>query len=199
MKAILWIVANWSTVVFLLALLISIIQYIRVNGKNIIKSLGPDILTACEKELGGGTGVLKISKAVGLIYDKLPAMVKLVLPQSAVESLLEELLPKVKTLWGTNAALAKLTGTTLWTYNITYDGNGSEGGTVPIDSTSYMTGTAAAVFGNVNTLTRTGYIFVGWNTAADGSGTAVASGAVLTISTENVTLYAVWAAAQVAT
>lgn len=39
--------------------------------------------------------------------------------------------------------------------------------------------------------TRTDYIFAGWNTAADGSGTAYEAGAEIEIS-ENVTLYAQW-------
>lgn len=44
---------------------------------------------------------------------------------------------------------------------------------------------------SANTFTRSGFIFTGWNTAADGSGTSYAPGAVLTL-TNNITLYAQW-------
>ena len=42
-----------------------------------------------------------------------------------------------------------------------------------------------------NTFTREGYNFIGWNTAADGSGTSYVDGATVNL-TENTTLYAQW-------
>ena len=47
---------------------------------------------------------------------------------------------------------------------------------------------------NANSFTRTGYTFSGWNTNADGSGTAYGDGASISPSS-NVTLYAQWAMA----
>ena len=44
---------------------------------------------------------------------------------------------------------------------------------------------------NANTFTRGGYMFVGWNTAADGTGTSYSNEVALTL-TENITLYAQW-------
>ena len=44
---------------------------------------------------------------------------------------------------------------------------------------------------SANTFTRSGFIFTGWNTAADGTGTSYAPDAVLTL-TGNITLYAQW-------
>ncbi len=44
-------------------------------------------------------------------------------------------------------------------------------------------------------LSRAGFAFVGWNTAADGTGTHYSAGASLTPSA-NVTLYAQWSATQ---
>lgn len=44
---------------------------------------------------------------------------------------------------------------------------------------------------NANSFTRTGYTFTGWNTKADGSGTAYGDGASISPSS-NVTLYAQW-------
>ncbi|MFD2330887.1 InlB B-repeat-containing protein [Cohnella sp. GCM10020058] len=78
------------------------------------------------------------------------------------------------------------------TYTVTYDGNGSTGGSAPTDSGSYEEGAAVTVAGNGGNLVKTGYTFGGWNIAADGSGTGYAGGKSFPIGTQNVTLYAQW-------
>ena len=92
---------------------------------------------------------------------------------------------------GSKATVMKLTTG----YTVTYDGNGSSGGSVPTDSKSpYVAGATTTVLGNSGSLVKSGSFFSGWNTAADGSGTAQADGSTITIGTANVTLYAQWAA-----
>ena len=78
-------------------------------------------------------------------------------------------------------------------YSVTYDGNGKDGGgAVPTDANSpYDPNSTVTVLGNVNSMTRTGYSFNGWNTLANGTGTPYAAGATFTI-TENTTLFAQW-------
>ena len=76
-------------------------------------------------------------------------------------------------------------------YNVTYNGNGSTGGTPPTDANSYLPGASATVLGNTGSLVKTGYTFGGWNTRADGNGTTYAAGDNLTVS-GNTTLYALW-------
>ena len=44
-----------------------------------------------------------------------------------------------------------------------------------------------------NAFTRTGYTFSGWNTAASGSGTSYANGAIYSFAAD-ITLYAQWSA-----
>jgi hypothetical protein len=79
------------------------------------------------------------------------------------------------------------------TYTVTYDGNGNTGGTVPVDANSYQTAASVTVKGNTGLLEKTGATFTGWNTAVDGSGTALAVGATFPVESTNVTLYAQWA------
>ena len=80
-----------------------------------------------------------------------------------------------------------------WTinqYTLSYDGNGSTGGTVPAPQTAdYNTSVTVAGAGS---LVRTGYTFNGWNTLANGTGTAYAAGSNYTIPASNSTLYAQW-------
>ena len=69
---------------------------------------------------------------------------------------------------------------------ITFNSNGGEG---TMSEQAIKPNVAWAL--DKNTFTRADYDFVGWNTAADGSGTVYADGAAITIS-ENTTLYAQW-------
>ena len=78
------------------------------------------------------------------------------------------------------------------TLTINFDGNGSTGGSTA--SQQIAAGNTASL--NANGFTRTGYVFTGWNTAADGSGTSYADGADYTVTPATgdttVTLYAQW-------
>ena len=78
------------------------------------------------------------------------------------------------------------------TYTVTYDGNGKTGGSVPTDNTKYEVNQTVTVLGNTGNLVKTGFVFAGWNTLADGTGTAY--GASFTMGAVNVTLYAKWTA-----
>jgi len=75
-------------------------------------------------------------------------------------------------------------------FNVTYDGNGSTGGSAPKDNYSpYDSG--GTVTSLSNTFEKTGFKFTGWNTSADGTGKAYEAGNTFKIY-ENVTLYAQW-------
>ena len=77
-------------------------------------------------------------------------------------------------------------------YRVIYDGNGATGGAAPADSTSYKQGQTATVQGNAGKLVKDGgYSFAGWNTSADGNGTAYSPGGTFQIAS-NITLYAAW-------
>jgi hypothetical protein len=77
-------------------------------------------------------------------------------------------------------------------FSVTYDGNGATGGNVPTDGNSYLRGATVTVLGTTGSLVRTGFAFVSWNTAANGSGTTYAGGATFPMGSANVTLYARW-------
>jgi uncharacterized repeat protein (TIGR02543 family) len=78
------------------------------------------------------------------------------------------------------------------TYTVTYDGNASTGGSVPVDASSpYTPSATVTVLGNTGALVQAGSTFNNWNTEADGSGTAYAPAATFTITGDTV-LYAQW-------
>lgn len=76
-------------------------------------------------------------------------------------------------------------------FSVIYDGNSSISGAAPVDSSTYLPAQTAVVLGP-GTLASTTYTFVGWNTAADGSGTEFAEGTSITIGNSAVTLFAEW-------
>lgn len=70
---------------------------------------------------------------------------------------------------------------------LTYDANDGEGA---IDSVTGAAGESVTVAGNV--FTRNNYTFTGWNTQADGKGTAYKPGDSFTLTDEDTVLYAQW-------
>jgi uncharacterized repeat protein (TIGR02543 family) len=78
-----------------------------------------------------------------------------------------------------------------WTANVTYDGNGNTGGTVPLDGNTYTEGATVTVLDNIGPLVKTGYFFLGWNTEPGDSGDGYIADDTFPIS-ENTTLYAIW-------
>jgi uncharacterized repeat protein (TIGR02543 family) len=100
------------------------------------------------------------------------------------------------TMPGANVALCAY-WTANPTYTVTYNGNGSTGGSVPFDSTHYQAGQTVTVLGNTGNLVKSGgYSFTAWNTLANGTGASYAQGHTFVMGSSNVTLYATWATAK---
>ena len=74
------------------------------------------------------------------------------------------------------------------TFTLTYDGMGNTGGSVPA-ATSYPSGAGASVAGTV--VEKSGYNFLGWNTAPNGTGSIYQPGSSIVMNA-NATLYAQW-------
>ncbi len=84
-------------------------------------------------------------------------------------------------------AVGNSTTLTKTAYTITYNGNGSTGGS----TASQIKINGANIPLRANGYAKTNYVFAGWNTAANGSGTSYAAGASYA-GDGNVTLYAQW-------
>lgn len=93
------------------------------------------------------------------------------------------------------AATTATAGTTyyaLWVNEITFDANGGSG-TMGNQQIAENATTAALT---ANGFARTGWTFSGWNTKANGTGTAYANGAEATGIANGTTLYAQWVCAE---
>ena len=82
------------------------------------------------------------------------------------------------------------------TYSVNYYGNGNTSGGAPTGESKLQPGDVYTVQGNTGGLRKVvggdTYIFNGWNTASDGTGTHYDAGDTITIGTKDVTLYAEW-------
>ena len=86
---------------------------------------------------------------------------------------------------GSAASETNITVSVPASYTVTFDGNGSTGGAMAPETEHTPSALSA------NAFSRTGYAFAGWNSAADGSGTAYADGASDPFSADE-TLFAQW-------
>lgn len=78
------------------------------------------------------------------------------------------------------------------TYTVAYNGNSSSSGLPPTDSNLYPAESPVTVAGNTGLLQRTGFVFAGWNSKANGTGEDYAPGSSFNMITGNLTLYARW-------
>jgi len=83
-------------------------------------------------------------------------------------------------------------------YIVIYDANGATAGDVPIIDPMHYEPLEEAPVAGQGTLGRNAdgfeWLFVGWNTESDGSGTSYAALSTIAIPSANVTLYAQWTA-----
>jgi len=103
----------------------------------------------------------------------------------------------LKLLFAVSAALAfaTLAGCNFLTINpatVSYNGNGSTSGVVPVDSVLYLPNMNVTVLGNTGNLAKSGYTFSGWNTDMTGTGTSRVPGSLFAMGSVNIILYATW-------
>ena len=81
-------------------------------------------------------------------------------------------------------------------YSVNYYGNGNTSGGAPTGTSGLHTNDRYTVLGNTGNLQkkigRDTYLFKGWNTNTDGTGTHYNAGDTIVINDSNVTLYAEW-------
>jgi uncharacterized repeat protein (TIGR02543 family) len=89
---------------------------------------------------------------------------------------------------------SKYVSPSLPNYTVEYNGNSNTSGTLPIPQymDPYISGTTSITLRtNSGVLAKTGFVFSGWNTAADGTGTSYAVSATYN-SAASIILYAKW-------
>ena len=88
-------------------------------------------------------------------------------------------------------SLFAFSGCSATEYQVFYLGNGNTSGSEPVDDNHYQQEETAIVLGNTGNLEREGFVFAGWNTNADGTGTDYAPGSEIVMNSDKL-LYAKW-------
>ena len=106
MKIITFLLANWDSVLVVLVFLALIVVLIKRGETAVLKKILFGLVTKAEKEFGGGTGKLKLATVSDWIYQRIPAVLKLLFSEKDIETMIETALEEAKKAWGTNENLA---------------------------------------------------------------------------------------------
>ena len=102
-----------------LAFLALIVVLIRRGETAVLKKILFSLVTQAEKEYGDGTGRLKLAVESDWIYQRIPAVLKLLFSQRDIESLIESVLEEAKKAWETNGNITAYIKTDEIIYNLT--------------------------------------------------------------------------------
>lgn len=107
MNAINYIIANWDFILLIVAAAAAMIFAIFKGNKSVVMKMLYALVTEAEKNMGGGTGSLKLASVIEAIYPKLPAVIKMFITDSMLEKWVEEALAVAKDAWEKNTNIAK--------------------------------------------------------------------------------------------
>lgn len=105
MNVLAFLAANWDSVLVVVAFLAVVVVLIKRGETKILKQILFNLVTQAEKQFGSGTGSLKYAAVADWIYQRIPAVLKLLFTSSDIEKMIEAALEEAKKAWGTNENL----------------------------------------------------------------------------------------------
>lgn len=105
MNIIQFLAANWDSVLVVLAFLVLVVVLIKRGETKVLKKILFNLVTQAEKQFGSGTGELKFAAVADWIYQRIPAVLKLLFTEKDIADMIEAVLEEAKKAWGTNENL----------------------------------------------------------------------------------------------
>ena len=105
MNVLAFLAANWDSVLVVVAFLAVVVVLIKRGETKILKQILFNLVTQAEKQFGSGTGSLKYAAVADWIYQRIPAVLKLLFTSSDIEKMIEAALDEAKKAWGANENL----------------------------------------------------------------------------------------------
>lgn len=105
MNVLTFLAENWDSVLVIVAFLALVVVLIKRGETKILKQILFNLVTQAEKQFGSGTGSLKYAAVADLIYQRIPAVLKLLFTSSDIEKMIEAALEEAKKAWGANENL----------------------------------------------------------------------------------------------
>lgn len=102
MSIIQFLAANWDSVLVVLAFLVLVVVLIKRGETKVLKKILFNLVTQAEKQFGSGTGELKFAAVADWIYQRIPAVMKLLLTEQDIADMIEAVLEEAKKAWGAN-------------------------------------------------------------------------------------------------
>lgn len=106
MNIIQFLLANWDSVLVILAFLALIVVLVKRGETKVLNKVLFGLVTQAEKQFGGGTGKLKLAAVSDWIYQRIPAVLKLLFSEKDIENMIETALAEAKKAWGNNENIA---------------------------------------------------------------------------------------------
>ena len=106
MNIIQFLFANWDSVLVILAFLALIVVLVKRGETKVLNKVLFGLVTQAEKQFGGGTGKLKLAAVSDWIYQRIPAVLKLLFSEKDIENMIETALAEAKKAWGNNENIA---------------------------------------------------------------------------------------------
>lgn len=106
MNIIQFLFANWDSVLVILAFLALIVVLVKRGETKVLNKVLFSLVTQAEKQFGGGTGKLKLAAVSDWIYQRIPAVLKLLFSEKNIENMIEIALEEAKKAWGNNENIA---------------------------------------------------------------------------------------------
>lgn len=105
MNVLTFLAKNWDSVLVVVAFLAVVVVLIKRGETKILKQILFNLVTQAEKRFGSGTGSLKYAAVADWIYQRIPAVLKLLFTSSDIEKMIEAALEEAKKAWGANENL----------------------------------------------------------------------------------------------
>lgn len=105
MNVLTFLAKNWDSVLVVVAFLALVVVLIKRGETKILKQILFNLVTQAEKQFGSGTGSLKYAAVADWIYQRIPAVLKLLFTSSDIEKMSEAALEEAKKAWGANENL----------------------------------------------------------------------------------------------
>ena len=105
MNVLTFIAKNWDSVLVVVTFLAVVVVLIKRGETKILKQILFNLVTQAEKQFGSGTGSLKYAAVADWIYQRIPAVLKLLFTSSDIEKMIEAALEEAKKAWGANENL----------------------------------------------------------------------------------------------
>lgn len=102
MSIIQFMAANWDSVLVVLTFLVLVVVLIKRGETKVLKKILFNLVTQAEKQFGSGTGELKFAAVADWIYQRIPAVMKLLFTEQDIADMIEAVLEEAKKAWGAN-------------------------------------------------------------------------------------------------